>query len=581
MRDPSAERAARTVFRDCDTRRRTADSPAGIPSCAHRDRRRWKSAGYEQRAGKRKPDFPSLYLLLRPLDNHFLPLPIQRDKAGVPARHAHGERLVAVGILLRTAQNVRVDHVDLHEVAAQREESAQQSLQRPDAVLAVHRAGKQPDVQRRAGGLTAEIRLAVGTHRRGRTLGVGAGRGGGVAGQDVPVPVAERDSQPSGCPLDLPPEGGYAGRKYHRQVMRPRRTQIGKIVQQTHGAFVWANIIQNTNFAQLKTVVIELPASGDLIEAVKALAKHLDAGTSLILLGRESSVVFYHQLKRAGATDYYPLTTAPEEIAYGVKASLEPQQEQEAPVGGRVIAVFGAGYGIGAGTTATVLAAELAQTDPVIVVDAGLLMPSVGSYLGVDVPGSLPKMLQAQDRLDAVLVNQSLVEPRKGLKLLDGYEPFGSGQRVTDCSRLVRELARQAPWQIWRIPVSTPYARSLAAQADFILPVAANTFTSMRCAQTISTLLADVKPEGKVWWIFNHRNASDTVKTEEAAKYLNTKFAAEVPFVKSLGENLIEPLKWLSGNNAFKKTLTPVTAALQSGAELNAAGASFWSRLWK
>ena len=70
------------------------------------------------------------------------------------------------------------------------------------------------------------------------------------------------------------------------------------VVQQTHGAFVWANIIQNTNFAQLKTVVIELPASGDLIEAVKALAKHLDAGTSLILLGRESSVVFYHQLKR-------------------------------------------------------------------------------------------------------------------------------------------------------------------------------------------------------------------------------------------------------------------------------------------
>ena len=40
------------------------------------------------------------------------------------------------------------------------------------------------------------------------------------------------------------------------------------VVQQTHGAFVWANIIQNTNFAQLKTVVIELPASGDLIEAV-------------------------------------------------------------------------------------------------------------------------------------------------------------------------------------------------------------------------------------------------------------------------------------------------------------------------
>ena len=70
------------------------------------------------------------------------------------------------------------------------------------------------------------------------------------------------------------------------------------VVQQTHGAFVWANIIQNTNFAQLKTVVIELPASGDLIEAVKALAKHLDAGTSLILLGRDRLLSAHDSTRR-------------------------------------------------------------------------------------------------------------------------------------------------------------------------------------------------------------------------------------------------------------------------------------------
>lgn len=353
------------------------------------------------------------------------------------------------------------------------------------------------------------------------------------------------------------------------------------VLQQTHGDFNWADMVRNTDVTQLKAVVAELPASGDLIEAVSSLVRRVDAGTSVVLLGREGSVVFYHQIKRAGATDYYPLTTPPEEVAAGVLATVAAEEAEEEEKAGRVVAVVGCGTGVGAATTAAVLAAGIAKKDPVVLVDADLQMPAVGSLLGADVPGSLPRMLQAQDRLDAVLVNQSLVEPRKNIRLLDGYDPFLAGQRVTDCSRLVRELSRQSPWQVWRIPTATPYTRSLVLEADCIIPVVCGTFPSIRAAQTLSSIFLDVKPSGKIWWVFNHRNAADTVKPEEAAKSLNAKFTAEIPYVKSLGEELVEPLKWLDARNPFEKALSPIARALVSDADPAAAGTSFWSRLWK
>lgn len=378
------------------------------------------------------------------------------------------------------------------------------------------------------------------------------------------------------------PAGLFVSDPRIADALRQKLAEKGiDVLQQTQGAFNWADMVRNTDFTQLRAVVAEIPASGDLIEAVSSLARRVDAGTSVVLLGREGSVVFYHQIRRAGATDYYPLTTPPEEVAAGVLATVAAEEAEEEEKAGRVVAVVGCGTGVGAATAATVLASGIARQEPVIVVDAGLQMPAVGSLLGVDVPGSLPQMLQAQDRLDAVLVNQSLVDPRKNIRLLDGYDPFLTGQRVTDCSRLVRELARQSPWQVWRIPAATSFTRSLLLEADCIIPVVCGTFPSMRAAQTLSSAFLDVKPSGKIWWVFNHRNPTDTVKPEEAAKSLNAKISAEIPFVKSLGEELVEPFKWLDAKNPFAKALAPVARALAAGSDPSASGTSFWSRLWK
>lgn len=355
------------------------------------------------------------------------------------------------------------------------------------------------------------------------------------------------------------------------------------VTQQTQGAFSWDNILQNADFSAVQAVIAELPTAGDFLHAVEQLVHRVNAGTFVVLLGRDSSVTFYHQLKRAGASEYFPLSSSGEEIASCVRNNLQPQQQETTL--GRVAVVVGAGIGVGMGVTASVVTRALAQTTPVVVVDGGLTMPTIGNYFGVDVPGSLPVMLRSQERLDGVLVKQALVEPRSNVKLLDGYEPIANTQPVNSCARLVRELGRQFPWQVWRVPLEAPFARSLLAEADLIVPVVNGILPSIRIAQSIAQELVQVKAQGKVAWVYNHRNATDTVPPEETAKHLGITFAADIPFVKRLGEDLAQPMKWLETTNAVTKALRPIVTGAQALNATVAVGAhqssSFWSKLWK
>lgn len=356
-------------------------------------------------------------------------------------------------------------------------------------------------------------------------------------------------------------------------------TQGIDVLQQTQGAFSWDNVLQNADFSQVQAVIAELPTSGDALHAVELLTHRVNAGTFVLLLGRDSSVVFYHQLKRAGASEYFPLSTPAEEIANCVRENLHPQQQEA--IKGRVVAVVGAGIGVGAGMTAAVLTASLAKRGSVVAIDGGLSMPTIGSYFGVDVPGSLSVMLRSQDRLDAVLVDQALVEPRRNVKLLDGYDPLEESQRVNTCARLVRELGKQYPWQVWRSPLSAPFVRSLFADADLVVPVVNGTLSSIRVAQSIALTLSQVKSNAKIAWFFNHRNARDTVNAEETAKHLSVNFAAQIPFIKHLGDDLVQPVKWLESSNAVSRAIRPVVALIDDKGEAAAKSASFWSKLWK
>ena len=69
------------------------------------------------------------------------------------------------------------------------------------------------------------------------------------------------------------------------------------VEEETHGAFSWDNILSNTDFAHTDVIVAELPAGGDLIRSAELLKARAATGTFIVLLGRESSVGFYHQIR--------------------------------------------------------------------------------------------------------------------------------------------------------------------------------------------------------------------------------------------------------------------------------------------
>ena len=349
------------------------------------------------------------------------------------------------------------------------------------------------------------------------------------------------------------------------------------VEEETHGAFSWDNILSNTDFAHTDVIVAELPAGGDLIRSAELLKARAATGTFIVLLGRESSVGFYHQIRRAGASEYFPLSTAAEEVAQTVSDSLVPQEAEKKS--GKVVAVVSAGYGVGAGLVSTTIALSSARVSPTVLVDGSIQFPTVGGYLGSDAPGSLPVMLRSQERLDAVLIEQALIEPAKGLKLLDGYDPYGDEPRTTSVSRLLRELEKSFPVQIWRTPLAAPFSRSLIAEADLVVPVVAGTMSSIRIAQTIADLLSRTKSSAQVSWVFNQRNPTDTVIAETAAKHLGVHFAHEVPFAKRLPEELREPREWMK-SGAQQKALAGILEGL-AGDDASAKSKSFWSRLWK
>ena len=369
-----------------------------------------------------------------------------------------------------------------------------------------------------------------------------------------------------------------------RSELRQNLAEQGiAIVQQTQGAFSWANVLQNADFSGAQAVIAELPTAGDFLHAVEQLTSRVNEGTFVVLLGRDSSVTFYHQLKRAGASEYFPLSSSAEEIAGCIRESLVPREP--APVKGRVLAVVGAGTGVGMGMVASVLACGLSRSAPVVVVDGGLAMPTVGSYFGVDVPGSLPVMLRSQERLDAVLVEQALTQPRPQIKLLDGFEPVSTQSTVGRCARLIHELGRHYDWQVWRVPLSAAYVRSLLGAADLIVPVVNGVLPSIRLAQAMAQEITQAKTRAPIAWVFNHRNATDTVGTAETARHLGVTFAGEIAFQKRLGAELAQPMRWLESSNPVEKALRGVlnrALSLQAGEDCaQPAHTSLWSKLWK
>ena len=170
--------------------------------------------------------------------------------------------------------------------------------------------------------------------------------------------------------------------------------------------------LPSSEFSGLEGVVFDLRGQRDVFPRAKELLDGCRPDAIVVVLGKENDLGLYRNLKSIGVSDYFAYPFHPDEVAESVLSHLGLACAKKRGRG-RIIAGRGVHGGLGSGLIAAGLSALLAEEydRDTAVVDTCLGSPAVESYLGVNSPGNLGVLLEAEDRLDKVLLDQVIHKP--------------------------------------------------------------------------------------------------------------------------------------------------------------------------
>ena len=244
-------------------------------------------------------------------------------------------------------------------------------------------------------------------------------------------------------------------------------------------------------------IIIESETRGeDLLAGLDSLAEVCDAGTRVVVIGRQNDVLLYRELVRRGISDYLisPLGTLDVVRAIsGLFASPDAK-----PVG-RVIAVVGAKGGVGASTVAHNIAWAVArdlQLDTVVT-DLDLGFGTAGLDYNQDPPQGIADAAFSPDRVDTNFVDRLLSKCTDHLSLLAAPATL---DRVYDFSTeafdsIFDVLRTTMPCIVLDVPHQwVGWTKRALVNADEILVVAAPDLANLRNAKNILDLLRSARP---------------------------------------------------------------------------------------
>ena len=219
---------------------------------------------------------------------------------------------------------------------------------------------------------------------------------------------------------------------------------------------------------KLSGVVFDLRGQFDVLSKARELLDGCRPGAAVVVLGKENDLGVYRSLKDIGVSDYFAYPVKPDELADSVLGTLG-LAGGKGRGRGRVVAVHGVCGGLGSGLISAGLGAALAERyeRDTALVDTCLGSPAIESYLGVNSPGNLGILLEAEERLDKVLLDQIVIRPMDHLTLLTGItspEERGSAAPET-FRRLADLLGERHRYQIWRSQPGGPMEAPLLSEA--------------------------------------------------------------------------------------------------------------------
>jgi pilus assembly protein CpaE len=287
-------------------------------------------------------------------------------------------------------------------------------------------------------------------------------------------------------------------------------------------------------------IVIESESRGDdLLAGLDTLADVCDAGTRVIVVGKQNDIILYRELVRRGVSDYLMAPTSVIEVIRAVSGLFTAPDAK--PVG-RTIAVVGAKGGVGASTVAHNIGWSIArdlQLDSVVT-DLDLPFGTAGLDYNQDPPQGIADAVFSPERIDTGFVDRLLSKCTDHLSLLAAPATL---ERVYDFSSdafdgVLDILRTAAPCIVLDVPhLWTGWARRALIGADDILVVASPDLANLRNAKNLIDLLRTTRPNDRhPHYCLNQVGVPKRpeLKPADFAKALEAQPVAVIPFEPQL-----------------------------------------------
>jgi pilus assembly protein CpaE len=273
----------------------------------------------------------------------------------------------------------------------------------------------------------------------------------------------------------------------------------------------------------------------DILGGLDSLAEVCDAGTRVIVVGRQNDVLLYRSLLRRGVSDYLISPIGPLEV---VRAICGLFSAPDAKPVGRIIAVTGAKGGVGASTIAHNIGWAIARDLQLgtVIGDLDLGFGTAGLDFDQDPPQGIADAVFSPDRIDTAFIDRLLSKCTDHLSLLaspatlDRVYDFAAEAFDTICD----SLRATVPCIVLDIPHQwTGWSKRTLVAADDILVVAGPDLANLRNAKNLLDFLRAARPnDRRPSYCLNQVGVPKRpeIKPADFAKALEEEPAAIIPF---------------------------------------------------
>jgi pilus assembly protein CpaE len=260
-----------------------------------------------------------------------------------------------------------------------------------------------------------------------------------------------------------------------------------------------ANMFASTPTPNL--ILLETSAApNEIMDELAPLAEVCDPSTKVVIIGRHNDIPLYRELIRNGVSEYM---VAPISLGDIIAAISSIFVDPEAEPLGRSIAFIGAKGGVGSSTIAHNIAWGVSSlfTQEVILADLDLPYGTANIDFDQDPSQGIAEAVYSPERLDEVFLDRLLTKCSEHLSLLAAPSLL---DRAYDFEHMAFQpvlevLQRAAPVSVLDVPHAwNEWTRSLLADVDEVVIVAAPDLANLRNAKNMFDQLRKLRPNDKI-----------------------------------------------------------------------------------